>query len=148
MGLALLTPLFLAGAALVAAPFLIHQIRRPEREPLRFSSHMFVPNIQREVIERKRVQHLLLLLLRMAMLILLAAAFSRPYWRAAASGEDDVTGLVAREQRALDDRRPPVIHPELFHFRVDDLSRAGRRRASRRRRRGSRGSGGSTPPRW
>jgi hypothetical protein len=89
MGMALLAPLFLAGAALVAAPYIIHQIRRPEREPVRFSSLMFVPNVQKEVIERKRVQHLLLLLLRMAMLLLLAAAFTRPYWRVAAASQGD-----------------------------------------------------------
>lgn len=88
MGIAMLTPLFLAGAALIAAPFIIHQIRRPEREPVPFSSLMFVPNVQKEVIERKRIQHLLLMLLRMLMLLLLAAAFARPYLRAAATAAD------------------------------------------------------------
>ena len=93
MGLSLLTPLFLAGLGLLAAPFIIHQIRRPEREPIRFSSVMFIPNVEKEVIERKRIQHILLMLLRMLLLLLLAFAFARPYWKALAAG-DDATELV------------------------------------------------------
>lgn len=75
----LLAPLFVLGAGLIAVPWLIHRIRRPERETVRFSSLMFVPNVKREVIERRRVQHVWLLLLRMLLLALLALAFARPY---------------------------------------------------------------------
>lgn len=78
MGLAFLAPLLLAGTLLLAVPWLIHQIRRPERETLRFSSLMFVPKIKKEIIERRKVQHLLLLLLRMLLFLLLVLAFSRP----------------------------------------------------------------------
>jgi len=84
MGLAFLVPAFFAGAALIAAPYLIHRIRRPEREPVRFSSLLFIPDVTKEVIERRRIQHLLLMLLRMGVLALLALAFARPYWRAMA----------------------------------------------------------------
>lgn len=90
MGLSLLAPLFLAGAGLLIAPYLIHQIRRPEREPIRFSSVMFIPNIQKEVIERRRIQHILLMLLRMLLLLLLAAAFARPYWKALAADDSEL----------------------------------------------------------
>ena len=90
MGLSFLAPFFAAGAALLVAPFLIHQIRRPEREPIRFSSVMFIPNIHKEVIERKRIQHILLMLLRMLLLLLLASAFARPYWRALAAEDGDL----------------------------------------------------------
>lgn len=93
MGLSLLAPLFIAGVGLLVAPYLIHQIRRPEREPIRFSSVMFIPNIHKEVIERRRIQHILLMLLRMLLLLLLAAAFSRPYWKALAA-EDGEQGPV------------------------------------------------------
>ena len=120
MGLSLLAPLFLAGAGLLIAPYLIHQIRRPEREPIRFSSVMFIPNIHKEVIERRRIQHILLMLLRMLLLLLLAAAFSRPYWKALAANDSDswpvrhvvlldtsysmgTTGVFARAQRAARD---------------------------------------------
>ncbi len=80
MGFSLLAPLFLAGTAFLAIPFLLHQIRRPEREPIEFSSLMFVPNIKKEVIERRRIQHILLMLLRMLILLLLVLAFARPVW--------------------------------------------------------------------
>ena len=79
MGLFFLSPLILGTLVMVGAPWLIHQIRRPEREPVRFSSTMFIPNIPRRVIERRKLQHLLLLALRMLLLGLLVLAFSRPY---------------------------------------------------------------------
>ncbi|PCJ62677.1 MAG: hypothetical protein COA73_06240 [Candidatus Hydrogenedentota bacterium] len=85
MGLSFLAPLFFAGLGLLAAPFLIHQIRRPEREPMKFSSLLFIPDVPKEVIERRRVQHILLMLMRMALLLLLVFAFARPYWKAQAS---------------------------------------------------------------
>ncbi len=75
----LLAPLFALGIALIGIPYFVHRIRRPERETVRFSSLMFVPDIKREVIERRRVQHVLLMVLRMAALAVLALAFARPF---------------------------------------------------------------------
>lgn len=77
-----IAPIFLAGLGLLALPWLIHQIRRPDRDLLRFSSLMFLPKLDRRVIERRKVQHLLLMALRMLMLGLLALAFARPFARA------------------------------------------------------------------
>lgn len=74
-----MVPLFFAGLALLVVPWLVHRIRKPERETVRFSSLMFVPNVQREVIERRRLQHILLMVLRMALLVLLVLAFARPF---------------------------------------------------------------------
>jgi hypothetical protein len=74
-----LVPLFFAGVVLLVVPWLVHRIRRPERERVRFSSLMFVPDIKREVIERRRVQHILLMVLRMMLLALLVFAFARPF---------------------------------------------------------------------
>ena len=84
MGLSFITPLLFGGLALLVGPYLIHQIRRPEREPVKFSSLLFIPDVQKEVIERKRIQHILLMLMRMTALTLLAIAFTRPYWKAQA----------------------------------------------------------------
>lgn len=70
----------LAGLLLVVVPYIIHRIRRPERQEVRFSSLMFVPKVKKEVIERRKLQHLLLMLLRMLILALLILAFSRPFW--------------------------------------------------------------------
>lgn len=88
MPLTFVVPLFLGGFALLVAPWIIHRIRRPEREETRFSSLMFVPHTRREVIERKRLQHILLMLMRMAMLALLALAFARPYFERKAAAID------------------------------------------------------------
>lgn len=74
-----LFPLFLGGLLLASLPYIIHHIRRPERKVVRFSSLMFVPKVKKEVVERRRLQHLLLMLLRMLLIALLALAFSRPY---------------------------------------------------------------------
>ena len=100
MGLSFLAPLFFAGMALIGAPYLIHRIRRPEREPLKFSSVMFIPDITKEVIERRQIEHILLMLLRMAVLALLALAFARPYWRAMAAV--DSTDAPKRHMVLLD----------------------------------------------
>ncbi len=75
----LIAPLFLGALALLALPWLFHRIRRPDRDVVPFSSLMFVPQVKKEVVERRRLQHLLLMLLRMALLALLVLAFSRPY---------------------------------------------------------------------
>jgi hypothetical protein len=92
MGLGFFAPFFFAGMALLAIPLYIHRIRKPEREPVTFSSLMFVPNVRKEVIERRRIQHLILMLLRMLLLLLLALAFSRPYWTAMATTEPQEEG--------------------------------------------------------
>ena len=92
MGLGFLAPLFFAGAALIVVPWIVHRIRRPERDVVRFSSLMFVPDVRREVIERRRVQHLLLMLLRMLLLALLAVAFTRPYLEMWAAAEGPAYG--------------------------------------------------------
>ncbi len=94
MAAAFLAPVFLAGLALLVAPWLIHRIRRPEREPVRFSSLMFIPQTRREVIERRRLQHILLMLLRMGLLALLALAFARPYMRKPASAARPAEGAA------------------------------------------------------
>ncbi len=76
-----LYPLFLAGLALVGLPILLHLIRRATRQPVTFSSLMFLrasaPRFQR----RRHLQNLPLLLLRCLILCLLAAAFARPFFR-------------------------------------------------------------------
>lgn len=78
--MSVLLPWFLGGLAFIGIPILIHRIRRPERETVKFSSLMFVPIVPKEVIERRRIQHLLLLLLRILLVVLVALAFSRPFW--------------------------------------------------------------------
>ena len=78
-GLGFWTPFFLAGIGLTVLPWLIHRIRRPERNTVEFSSLLFLPDIKKEVIERRRIQHPFLMALRMFLLLMLALAFARPY---------------------------------------------------------------------
>ena len=74
-----LAPLFLAGAAAVALPFVFHLIRRSSRDKVLFSSLMFLEPSPPRITKRSRLEHLFLLLLRCAVLCLLALAFARPF---------------------------------------------------------------------
>ena len=89
MNLGLLAPLFAAGLALVAIPWIIHRIRRPIHKPVRFGSLMFVPQVRRDILKRRKIEHPWLMLLRMLLLALLAAAFMRPFWLTPASAAGD-----------------------------------------------------------
>ena len=83
MGLSFLTPMLLAGTALVAVPLVLHLVMR--RKPVKhdFPALRFLR--ERAVANRRRLKlnHLLLLLVRMAALALLALALARPTLRGA-----------------------------------------------------------------
>jgi hypothetical protein len=83
MGLSFLSPLLLGGAALVAAPIILHMVMRRTPVPHTFPALRFLQ--QRAIANRRRLQlsHLLLLLLRMAAILLLALALARPVLRGA-----------------------------------------------------------------
>jgi hypothetical protein len=93
MGLSFLTPMLLAGTALVAVPLVLHLIMRRKPVKREFPALRFLR--QRAVANRRRLRlnHLFLLLLRMAALTLLALALARPVLRGAgwlADGEGPV----------------------------------------------------------
>ena len=83
MGLSFLTPMLLAGTALVAVPVVLHLVMR--RKPVKhdFPALRFLR--ERAVANRRRLRlsHLLLLLLRMASNAQLALALARPTLRGA-----------------------------------------------------------------
>jgi hypothetical protein len=83
MGLSFLSPLLLGGAALVAAPIILHMVMRRTPVPHAFPALRFLK--ERAIANRRRLQlsHLLLLLLRIAALLLLALALARPVLRGA-----------------------------------------------------------------
>jgi hypothetical protein len=83
MGLSFLTPMLLAGTALVAVPVVLHLIMR--RKPVKHSFPALRFLRERAVANRRRLRlnHLLLLLLRMAAVALLALALARPTLRGA-----------------------------------------------------------------
>ncbi len=76
-----LAPLFLAGAAAIAAPVIFHLIRRSTRQRTLFSSLLFLQASPPRMRRRSRLEDLLLLLLRCIVLLLLAIGFARPFLR-------------------------------------------------------------------
>ena len=74
-----LFPLYLLGAAALAVPILLHLRRRPPKEHIPFSSHMFLEQTPEKLTRRTRLERWLLLALRCLALLLLALAFGRPF---------------------------------------------------------------------
>src|SRR5437762_9320218 len=86
----LLSPWFLAGAAVVGLPLFLHLLRRPSVDPHPFSSLMFFERRTHISVKHRRLRHLLLLSLRIALLVLLVLAFAKPFInRSAASFTND-----------------------------------------------------------
>jgi len=94
--MSLLTPLYIAGLLAVSLPVLFHLIRRTPQSETPFSSLMFLSPSPPRITRRSRIEHWLLLVLRGLALALLALAFSRPFWRQTAMGDD-----AAAPQRRL-----------------------------------------------
>jgi hypothetical protein len=75
-----LNPLFLLGLAAIAAPVIVHLVRRTKAPRIEFPSLMFVRRVPQRTIRRRQIQNLLLLLLRSLAFLLLVLAFVRPYF--------------------------------------------------------------------
>lgn len=88
-----LNPLFLLGLAAVAAPVIVHLVRRTRAQKVEFPTLMFVRQVPQKTIRRRTLQNLLLLMLRTLAFLLLVFAFTRPYF---GSGKDE----AARGSRA------------------------------------------------
>ena len=74
-----LAPLFLIGAAAIAAPIIFHLIRRTSQEKTIFSSLMFLQPTPPRLTRRSRLENIFLLILRCLVLCLLAFGFARPF---------------------------------------------------------------------
>ncbi|MFM1945692.1 MAG: hypothetical protein RI897_4674, partial [Verrucomicrobiota bacterium] len=88
-----LAPIFLIGGLLVAAPVVLHLVRRSSRERTSFSSLMFLRPVPPTLTRRSRLEDLVLLFLRCALLALLGVAFARPFWKV--GGEEGAAGPAA-----------------------------------------------------
>lgn len=82
-----LNPLFLLGLAAVAAPIIVHLVRRTKSPRVEFPSLMFVRRVPQKTIRRRTVQNWLLLALRCLAFLLLALAFVRPYFGSGEANE-------------------------------------------------------------
>ena len=92
-----LFPIYLAGAAAIIAPILLHLRRRPPQDRVEFSSLLFLDASTPVPVSKRRLENWLLLLLRCLALILLALMFARPFVQsesATASSGDKATMIL------------------------------------------------------
>lgn len=76
-----LAPLYALGLLTVAAPILLHLIRRQPRDRVAFSSLLFLKQTPPRLTRRSRINHWFLLLLRILAICGLVLAFARPFMR-------------------------------------------------------------------
>jgi hypothetical protein len=85
-----LNPFFLLGLAALAAPVLVHLVRRTRARRVEFPALYFVRQVPQRTIRRRTLRDLLLLALRCLALLLVVFAFTRPYFtRAGAAKESE-----------------------------------------------------------
>jgi hypothetical protein len=78
-----LNPFFLLGLAALAAPVLVHLVRRTRARRVEFPALYFVRQVPQRTIRRRTLRDLLLLALRCLALLLVVFAFTRPYFTSA-----------------------------------------------------------------
>src|SRR5688500_18081721 len=80
-----LTPLYLAGAALITLPIILHLLRRDVAPPGAFTAVSLLKKSPVDRSRHRRLRDVLLLAARIAALLLLAASSARPYLAGAPS---------------------------------------------------------------
>jgi von Willebrand factor type A domain/Aerotolerance regulator N-terminal/Putative glutamine amidotransferase len=113
-----LTPLFFLGAAALAAPILVHLVRRTRARRVQFPALVFVRQVPQRTIRRRTLQNLLLLLLRCLAILLIVIAFTRPFFN---------SGSAARDNSAAG--ATVVLIDNSLSMRRENLFAEGRRRA-------------------
>lgn len=82
-----LTPLFFIGVAALAAPILVHLVRRTRARKIQFPALVFVRQVPQRTIRRRTLQNVLLLALRCLALLLIVIAFTRPFFSGGSSAK-------------------------------------------------------------
>src|ERR1051325_10653957 len=121
-----LTPLFFLGVAALAAPILVHLVRRTRARRDQFPALVVVLQVPQRTIRRRTLHNILWLLLRCLAILLIVIAFTRPFFSGGSAAKDNTAagatvilidnslsmrreGLFAEAQRraqsALDDAR-------------------------------------------
>ena len=82
-----LTPLFFIGVAALAAPILVHLVRRTRARKIQFPALVFVRQVPQRTIRRRTLQNVLLMLLRCLAILLIVIAFTRPFFTGGSSAK-------------------------------------------------------------
>src|SRR6185369_7692330 len=90
-----LTPLFFIGVAALAAPILVHLVRRTRARKVQFPALVFVRQVPQRTIRRRTLQNVLLLLLRCLALLLIVIAFTRPFFTTGSSAKSTTAAAGA-----------------------------------------------------
>src|SRR3954471_3463315 len=91
-----LSPLFWLGITAVAAPILVHLVRRTRARKIEFPALAFVRQVPQRTIRRRTFRNLLLLILRCLAILLIVIAFTRPFFsRRSAAKDNGANGATA-----------------------------------------------------
>jgi aerotolerance regulator-like protein/VWA domain-containing protein/putative glutamine amidotransferase len=113
-----LTPLFFLGVAALAAPILVHLVRRTRARKVQFPALVFVRQVPQRTIRRRTLQNVLLMLLRCLAILLIVIAFTRPFFSNRSS---------AKQQNAAG--ATVILLDNSLSMRREDLFAEGQRRA-------------------
>jgi hypothetical protein len=86
-----LNPFFLLGVAALAAPILVHLVRRTRARRVEFPALIFVRQVPQRTIRRRTLQNLLLLIIRCLAVALIVLAFTRPFFSGNSAAKDSVS---------------------------------------------------------
>jgi len=84
-----LSPLFWLGITAVAAPLLVHLVRRTRARKIEFPALTFVRQVPQRTIRRRTFRNLLLLILRCLAILLIVSAFTRPFFSRRSAAKDN-----------------------------------------------------------
>ncbi len=106
-----LTPLFFLGVAALAAPILVHLVRRTRARRVQFPALVFVRQVPQRTIRRRTLHNLLLLLLRCLAILLIVIAFTRPFFSGGSAAKDNSAAgaTVILIDNSLSLRREPLF---------------------------------------
>jgi len=90
-----LNPLFWLGVAALAAPILVHLVRRTRARRVQFPALVFVRQVPQRTIRRRTLHNLLLLLLRCLAILLIVIAFTRPFFSGGSAAKESASGGAA-----------------------------------------------------
>ncbi len=90
-----LSPLFLLGIAALAAPVLVHLVRRTRARRVEFPALVFVRQVPQRTIRRRTLQNLLLLILRCLAITLIVLAFTRPFFNGRSAARESVSSRAS-----------------------------------------------------